>query len=190
MISKIIVSSVFMIWMYECVSLYTTKNALTSEYSIIENDGKICRNSELDITYLSLDSQVYENLTREEFVEFTMNDFKKPLVIKGLYREMIYKKGRENASYLLDLFGSAKFPTEVYQDKYEFCNALPIMKFYNRYIMMTIKELLDHWMENKLPYLYLAEVDLLDVVESNVNVNKRLLIQILITRDVVSVMMI
>ena len=34
MISKIIVSSVFMIWMYECVSLYTTKNALTSEYSV------------------------------------------------------------------------------------------------------------------------------------------------------------
>lgn len=100
-------------------------------------------------TYLELQQFNYNEMTPRE-KDVIVKDFKKPIVIRGLYQPLA---GRMEINKVNQLFGDSVLPVEIY-DTLE-CRSMNADSGKS-----TIKELTNHWEMNRKPYVYCAEVDL------------------------------
>jgi ribosomal protein L16 Arg81 hydroxylase len=102
-------------------------------------------------TYLELQQFNYNEMTPKER-DVILKDFKKPVVIRGLYQPVARQMELDK---VIQLFGDSILPVEIY-------DTLESRSMDADVGQSTIKELFNHWKANKKPYLYCAEVDLFE----------------------------
>ena len=115
-----------------------------------------------DVQYLKVDEKVWDKDKTHKDIEEEFYNLNKPLVLRGFFNKTIAARhwNKENIS---DIFPDIVVPCEVYNNHYHFYNGTKSQ----RSVKNTMKNCVEYIKSDKLPHLYMAEVELDDVKHFN-----------------------